>query len=56
MFNTSCFICAPFNRLAYKIHGGPHQDWNGPEKWLDVCGHVGARTLAEMLAQITGDT
>jgi len=47
-------ICAPFNRLAYGQHGGPHSDWGGPERWLEVRGHIRATTLANMLASILG--
>jgi hypothetical protein len=52
MFHDNGVICAPFNRLAYQEHGGPHSDWNGPPRWLEVKGKVSATTLAEMLAQI----
>lgn len=47
-------ICAPFNRLAYKDHGGPHQEWGGPAAWLSVRNTVHAITLGDMLAVITG--
>jgi hypothetical protein len=53
IFHSSGVICAPFSRLAFHQHGGPHADWNGPTAWLDVRGKVRATTLAEMLAQIT---
>lgn len=52
MFIDKGVICAPFNRLAYTGHGGPHGDWNGVEKWLEVKGTVSATNLAEMFAQI----
>jgi hypothetical protein len=53
IFHTQRVICAPFNMLAYKTHGGPHGDWGGPAAWLDVRGgHIRATKLAEMLAQI----
>ncbi|HVT70443.1 MAG TPA: hypothetical protein VHF26_22040, partial [Trebonia sp.] len=52
VFHNSKVICAPFNRLAYQQHAGPHSDWGGPAAWLSVRGHVRATTLAEMLAQI----
>jgi hypothetical protein len=52
IFHTSRLICAPFNRLAYQQHGGPHQNWGRPAAWLDVRGHVRATRLGEMLAQI----
>jgi len=52
MFIDKNVICAPFNRLAYKQHGGPHGDWGGPECWLDVKGHIRGTTLASMFASI----
>ena len=47
-------ICAPFNRLAYKCHGGPHADWSGPENWLNVVqpGQVRESEIAGMLSTI----
>jgi len=54
IFHNGCGICAPFNRRAYKQHGGPHGDWGGPECWLNVRGHVQATTLAAMFAVIVG--
>lgn len=45
-------ICAHFNRLAYSSEGGPHGDWGGPERWLEVRSHVYAARLANMLAAI----
>jgi hypothetical protein len=53
IFHSSKVICAPFNRLAFKDHDGPHQDWGGPTAWLDVRGNVRANALAQMLAIIT---
>lgn len=52
IFHGNGVICAPFNRLAYKDNGGPHNDWGGPMKWLTVRGKVTAFTLGEMLAVI----
>jgi hypothetical protein len=54
IFHGRCVICAPFNRLAYAQHGGPHSNWGGPERWLEVRGHIQATTLASMLASILG--
>jgi hypothetical protein len=50
--HSSKVFCAPFNRLAYKVHSGPHDDWGGPTAWLNVRGQVRATTLADMLATI----
>jgi hypothetical protein len=52
IFHSSGVICAPFNRLAFKEHSGPHGDWGGPADWLKVRGNVRATVLAEMIAQI----
>lgn len=49
--HSSKLFCAPFNRLAFKVHGGPHADWS-LASWLDVRGTVQANTLADMLAII----
>lgn len=56
IFHGSRRICAPFNRLAYKQHDGPHGDWGGPANWLQVQKnrHVRANRLADMLAVIVG--
>jgi hypothetical protein len=52
IFHSHKKICAPFNRLAYTQHGGMHGDWGEAVQWLSVKGHVEAKSLAEMLAQI----
>ena len=31
---NEAIICAPFNRLAFNTHGGPHQDWGDPAQWM----------------------
>lgn len=51
---TSAIICAPFNRLAYSAHGGPHGDW-GLADWMNVRGVVYAVTVADMLQTIARD-
>jgi hypothetical protein len=56
IFHPTPVICAPFNRLAYKQHGGPHNDWGGPEHWLTAAkGGAHADTLADMLAVVDRD-
>jgi len=56
IFLTNPIVCAPFNRLSYQQHGGPHSDWGGAEQWLRAgAGHVHAETLADMLAVIARD-
>ena len=53
IFHGNVVICAPFNRLAYKIAGGPHEDWGDWTGWIVVTGDFAkAYTLAEMLAII----
>jgi hypothetical protein len=52
MFHTNGVICAPFNRLAFRDHGGPHNDWADLTAWQSIRGWVTARRLGEMLAQI----
>ena len=54
VFHGTNVICAPFNRLAYKQHGGPHSNWGGPEAWLQVKGKIRETTLAGMFASILG--
>jgi hypothetical protein len=52
VFHTQPVICAPFNRLAYKVHDGPHSDWGGPANWLNAgqVHEVRARCLGDMLS------
>lgn len=52
LFHGNGVICAHFNRLAYKFHGGPHENWGGPDAWLQVREQVYAATLGEMVLQI----
>lgn len=49
-------ICAPFSRLAYQAHDGPHVDWGVPADWLTAGGsHVRAVHLGDMLQAIRRD-
>jgi hypothetical protein len=52
IFHPNRLICAPFNRLAYSQHNGPHDNWGGPTGWMKVTGHARADKLADMLAVI----
>ena len=53
IFHGNLVICAPFNRLAYKVAGGPHEDWGEWTGWFVVTGDFAtAFTLAEMLSII----
>lgn len=49
-------ICAPFNRLAFADHGGPHSDWGGAAQWISAgLDFVQANTIGEMLQAIVRD-
>jgi hypothetical protein len=52
VFHGNIVICAPWNRLAYAEHGGPHGDWSGAPAWLQVSGTTIAHTIGDMLAAI----
>ena len=49
-------ICAPFNRLAFRAHRGPHKDWGELTHWMSAGkGYVHAVTIADMLEVIARD-
>lgn len=49
-------ICAPWNRLAYRDVGGPHDNWTEPSKWQSIePERTQARTVPEMLARIRAE-
>ena len=53
---AGAIICAPFNRLAFGVHGGPHSDWENPAQWTTAGrGHVYAVTIGDMLNLIWRD-
>jgi hypothetical protein len=54
VFHGNAVICAPFNRLAYAKHHGPHKDWGGPTSWLTAGrpNEVKAHYLGDMLSVI----
>lgn len=54
--NGGPVICAPFNRLAYHAHGGPHSDWS-LAGWLAAgqANQVKAYYLGDMLQIIYRD-
>ncbi len=53
IFHPSRIICAPWNRLAYAEHNGPHADWGGLANWTSAgAGITKADTLADMVDQI----
>lgn len=50
VFHSNLVICAPWNRLAYSEHSGPHGDWGGPVQWKTAASaYTRAHTLADML-------
>jgi hypothetical protein len=52
VFHTNPCLCAPWNRLAYGDHGGPHGEWT-MTSWRQAAGdYTKADTLADMLDQI----
>lgn len=54
--NNTAIICAPFNRLAFGVHGGPHSDWGDPVQWMNAGGrHIRATTIGDMLQSIQRD-
>lgn len=53
---VQAIICAPFNRLAFKTEGGPHNDWGNPSQWMTPhppC--VYATTIGDMVQAIYRD-
>ena len=53
---SKIIICAPFNRLAFSEHGGPHSDWGGPAQWITAgSDYVQATTIGDMLHAIARD-
>jgi hypothetical protein len=56
MHQATPTICAPFNRLAYAKHQGPHNDWGEPTRWLNAGeNYVKAHSLGDMLQAIYRD-
>jgi hypothetical protein len=46
-------ICAPWNRLAYAVHGGPHNDWGTTTDWKQAAAtSTQAHTLPDMLSAL----
>lgn len=56
IFHAQPVICAPFNRLAWKQNGGPHQNWGTPDQWLSLKENtVRAETLGDMVSVVARD-
>jgi hypothetical protein len=53
IFHPNQVFCAPWNRLAYGVHGGPHPDWSDLAAWKSVGSDMTqAHTIADMLNSI----
>lgn len=56
LIHQSPVICAPFNRLAYKVHGGPHSNWGDTAQWITPKGsYIYADTISDMIQAIHRD-
>lgn len=52
MVEETPVICAPWNRLAYGEHGGPHANWSAAGSWLQINEGTLAHTIPDMLELI----
>lgn len=53
VFHTQPCICAPWNRLAYAAHCGPHSDWQHLGEWKSTgMEYTQAHTLGDMLSTL----
>lgn len=55
IFHANPVICAPWNRLACAVHGGPHTvaDWPNLAGWKTTAPeHTQAHTVADMLSSL----
>jgi hypothetical protein len=53
IFHPNVVICAPWNRLAYSLNGGPHGDWSVLAAWKSYgVGYTQAHTIADMLSTL----
>jgi hypothetical protein len=56
VLHSNGVICAPWNRLAYEIEGGPHNDWGQMTSWkMPRPGNTHAVTIPDMLDRIHRD-
>lgn len=54
IFHANPVICAPWNRLAYGAHNGPHADWPELSAWKSYGGtSTQAHTIADMLSTLS---
>ena len=55
-YSGRAVICAPFNRLAFRAHGGPHKNWGELTHWMSAGnGYVHAVSIADMLDVVVRD-
>ena len=53
IFHANPVICAPWNRLAYGVHGGPHSDWPALAAWKTYgAGSTQAHAIPDMLSAL----
>jgi len=53
IFHPNQVICAPWNRLAYGVQGGPHPDWPALAAWKTYgAGYTQAHTIPDMLSAL----
>lgn len=53
IFHPNPVICAPWNRLAYQVNGGPHGDWGSLTDWKSAGqGYTQAHTVPDMLSAL----
>ena len=53
IFHPNPVICAPWNRLAYSVNGGPHGDWASLAAWkTNGVEYTQAHTIPDMLATL----
>ena len=46
-------VCAPWNRLAYQVNGGPHGDWGELSGWkMAALQHTYATTIPDMVERL----
>jgi hypothetical protein len=57
VIHSQGLICAPWSRLAYQIHGGPHPDWGELADWKTPRPpYTYAVTIPDMLDRLIRDT
>ena len=53
VLHSNGLICAPWSRLAYAVHGGPHNDWGVLNAWKTAAPTSShALTIPDMLNRI----